>query len=71
VRSRDGLAISVREGVIESAVDDRSRHFGRRDTVIGMKGLLWVNLCILDSLYYAVDSLVTILLGSPVLLDFL
>jgi hypothetical protein len=71
VGSRDRLAIGVREGVIESAVDDRSRHLGRWDTVVGMNGLLWVNLCILDSLYYAVDSLVTILLGSPVLLDFL
>jgi hypothetical protein len=71
VGSRDGLAIGVREGVIESAVDDGSRYLGRWDTVVGMDGLLWVNFRILDSLHYAVDSLVAILLGSPVLLDFL
>ena len=66
-----GLAIRVRQGVIQSAIDNSWRRFRRWNAVILVDRLLRFNLGALDPLDDAVDSLMTILLRGSVLLMFL
>ena len=66
-----GLAIDMRKSVIQSAVDNFWRRLGRWDSIVGMNGLGGFQTAALNAFDYAVDSLMTVLLGGSVLLELL
>jgi len=66
--SRGGLTVGMRQGVVEAAVDDCRWGLGRGDSIVGMDSLWSIEFGVLDALNYAVNALVPILLGWPVLL---
>ena len=65
------LAIRMRQSVIEAAVDNLGRRFGRWDAIVGLNWLGRFQSGALYPLDYAVDPLVTVLLRRSVLLVFL
>jgi hypothetical protein len=63
-----GLTVGVRKGVVESTVHDSGRALLRWHAIVLVERFWCLDLCMLNSLDYAVDTLMPILLRGSVLL---